>query len=247
MAHRFWWTLDATGTRLVPTPAPRLGFATSEDGPCDWRTLDNLPSVEELRAKKLSYCVAGGMSKEDAIALVKGLGFDTVLADELVDSPDADGMIATTTEGRIDQTLRRAIAKIAFNFLAYTYPDIASLDQFRAIRQYIRFCEEPGANPVTVSDDRISLAGRLAPEYQIIGHIITAQWDAGAHQVVAQVSLFDWVKYRVTLSTSRFLFPPFVVDAGLLFNPHTRQICELTSDPSRGVPIPLVSKEGVSA
>ena len=155
-------------------------------------------------------------------------------------------MIATTTEGRIDQTLRRAIAKIAFNFLAYGYPDIARLDQFRGIRRYIRFCEEPGANPVTVSKDRIPLAG-LGQEVQIIGHIITAQWDGDAHQVVAQVSLFDWVKYRVTLSTSRFLFPPFVVDSGLLFNPNTRQICELTSDPSRGVPIPTISKDGSPA
>ena len=34
---------------------------------------------------------------------------------------------------------------------------------------------------------------------------------------------------------------------GLLFNPYTRQICELTSDPSRGVPIPLVSKDGLRA
>lgn len=235
-------TLDATGTRVTAIHGAQLGFATSEEGPFEWRAVDELPSVEELRAKQLSYCVAGGMTNEAAMALVKQLGFETVLAKDLVDSPDADGIIATTTEGRIDQTLRRAIAKIAFNFLACSYPEIATLDQFRGIRRYIRFCEEPAVNPVAVSQDRIPLAG-LTQDVQILGHIITARWDEDAHQVVSQVSLFDWMQYQVTLSTARFLFPPSVVDAGLLFNPHTRQIGELTRDPSRGVPIPTVSKD----
>jgi HNH endonuclease len=239
------WTLDSKGTRLTAIPAPQLGFAISEDGPFEWHHRNAIPSLEVLRAKQFSYCVAGGMSNEEATVLVKRLGFDTVLATELVDPPDADGMVATTTEGRIDQTLRRAVAKIAFNYFAYRYPDIATLDHFRDIRRYIRFCEEPAVNPVKVSNDRI--LGELAPDVQIVGHVITTRWDGDAHQVVAQVSLFDWVQYQVTLSTSRFLFPPFIVDSGHLFNPHSKQIAELTRDRSRAMPIPLVSKEGSSA
>jgi hypothetical protein len=169
------WTLDATGTHLTAKPAPQLGFANNEDGPYDWCPLNDLPSPEVLRSKQFSHCVAGGMSNEDATALVKRLGFDGVLATELVDPPAADGMVATTTEGRIDQTLRRAVAKIAFNYFAYRYSDIATLGHFRDIRRYIRFCEEPSENPVTVSTDRI--LGGLAPDVQIVGHIITTKQD----------------------------------------------------------------------
>jgi hypothetical protein len=235
------WALDATGTHLSAIPAPQLGFARSEDGPFEWFSLDELPSPEALRSKHFSHCVAGGMPREEATALVKRFGFDIVLATELVDPPDADGTVATTTEGRIDQTLRRAVAKIAFNYFAYHYADVAALDHFRDIRRYVRFGEEPARNPVALSTDRI--LGGLAPDVQVVGHIITASWDGAAHRVLAQVSLFDWVQYRVTLSTSTFLVPPVFVESGHIFNPYSKQIAELTRDPRRAMPFPLVSRK----
>jgi hypothetical protein len=234
------WALDDTGTYLSAIPAAQLGFARSEDGPFEWFPIAELPSPEALRSEQFPHCIAGGVPREEAAALVERLGFGTVLATELVDLPDADGMVATTTEGRIDQTLRRAIAKIAFNYFAYRYADIASLDHFRGIRRYVRFGEEPAANPVAMSADRI--LGGLAPDVQVVGHIITASWDGAAHGVVAQVSLFDWVQYRVTLSTSTFLVPPVFVESGHLFNPNARQIAELTRDPRRAMPFPLVRR-----
>jgi hypothetical protein len=236
------WALDDTGTLLSVVPAPQVGFGKSGDGPFEWFPLDDLPSPASLRSKQLSYCVAGGMPREEAAALVERLGFDAALASELVDPPDADGTVAATTEGRIDQTLRRAVAKIAFNYLAYHYADIASLNQFRGIRRYIRFGEELRANPVTVSTRTI--LGGLAPDVQVVGHIITARWDGVAHQVLAQVSLFDWVQYEVVLSTSAFLVPPLFVESGHLFNPYARQIAELTRDARRAMPLPLVLKGG---
>jgi hypothetical protein len=236
------WEVDPqTGLTLKVRPAPQLGFASGEDGPFEWYRVEEVPSPEALRAKGFSYCVAGGMSLGEASSVVASLGFKVVGDVALIEPQATDGMLDLTMEGRIDQTIRRAIAKIAFNYFAYQYPDLAPLDQFRQIRRYVRFGGAPDSNPVTVAAETI--LGGLPPSTQVIGHIITTMWDPVAHQVTAQVSLFDWVQYRIVLSTSAFLVAPVYVDSGHLFNPHARQIAMLTRDASRAAPVPLITKE----
>jgi HNH endonuclease len=239
------WDVDPSGQDLSAKPAPQLGFATSEAGPFDWYRVEDIPPADVVRSRDLTYCIAGGLPLEDAAAILKSIGFDVPVGIPLDDPRDADGMVATTVVGRIDDTLRRAIAKIAFNYFAYHHRDLAFLDHFRSIRRYIRFGEAPTPYPVTVSTDPI--LGGLPKDTQVVGHIITTMWDHTAHQVVSQVSLYDWVQYRITLSASPFLVAPIFVDSGHLFNPYAKQIAPLARDPRRATPIPLTTREELSA
>jgi hypothetical protein len=237
------WVVDPqTGTALKVRPARQLGFSRSEEGPFEWYRIEEVPSHEVLRSKGFSCCVAGGMSASEASNLIAPLGFKITGDVAPVEPPvAADGMIDLTMAGGIDQIILRAVAKIAFNYFAHRYRELAYLDQFRPIRRYIRFGEAPNFAPVTILGEPI--LGGLSPSTQIVGHIITTMWDPIAHRVIGQVSLFDWVQYRVTLSTSDFLVEPVFVASGHLFNPHGKQVAALTRDVSRATPFPLVTKE----
>jgi hypothetical protein len=235
------WELDSKGTLLKAKPARQVGFARTELGPFEWHRVEALPSIETLRSKGVAYCVAGGLAADEAAEVFSKLGLEVTEPAVLGDPRDGEGMLDTTMEGKIDQTVRRAVAKIAFNYFAFAYPTLAPMDQFRDVRRYIRWCEDPGENPVSVSAR--SILGGLPPSQQIVAHIVATRWDGGAHQVIAQVSLFNWVQYRVVLSTSRFLIVPTCIDSGHMFNPYAKQIALLTRDRRRAAMVPLMTKE----
>lgn len=235
------WELDSEGTLLTAKPARQVGFGRTELGPFEWHRVEALPPIETLRSQGAAYCVAGGLAADEAAEIFSTLGLEVTEPAVLGDPRDKDGMLDTTMEGKIDQTVRRAVAKIAFNYFASRYPTLAPMDQFRDVRRYIRWGEEPGENPVSVSAR--SILGGLPPSEQIIAHIVATRWDGGGHQVIAQVSLFGWVQYRVVLSTSRFMIVPTCIDSGHMFNPYAKQIALLTRDRRRAATVPLMTKE----
>lgn len=235
------WELDAKGTLLTAKPARQVGFASTELGPFEWHRVDALPPIESLRSRGVTYCVAGGLAADEAAEVFSKLGLEVTELSVLGDPRDRDGMLDTTMEGNIDKTIRRAVAKIAFNYFASAYPTLAPMDQFRDVRRYIRWGEDPVENPVSVSAR--SILGGLPPSQQVVAHIVATRWDGGAHQVIAQVSLFGWVEYRVVLSTSRFLILPTCIDSGHMFNPYAKQIAPLTRDRRLAATVPLMTKE----
>ena len=236
------WEVDESGTQLKVNSPPQIGIGPSENGPFEWYRPDEVPPVETLRARGTFYCVVGGMSSSDAAAFMTKHGIDAELPVELPDPRDADGTIGMTIEGVIDQRLRRAIAKISFNYFAYCYPDIMRLEQYRRIRRYIRFDEKPETKPVSIIHKPI--VGGISAEKQILAHVIATRWDGPSHRTVAQVSLFEWVQYEVVLSSDKFVLPPWFVDSGHAFNPAAKQIVPLTRDPRLAEKdLPLMTKE----
>lgn len=234
--------LDSTGTELAPRPSRQLGFGSSEEGPFDWYRVDDLPDVETLRAKGFCYVVTGGLSAEEAAELFQKLGL--AMADEravLPDPRDASGMLDTTMQGRIDTTIYRAVAKIAFNYLAYVYPSLASMDQLREAREFIRFDVPMDPTPVAISATPI--LGDTPAGTRILAHVLTVAWSRTRHRIVAQVSLFGWLRYEVSLTRERFIFPPTFVASGHAFNPFAGQIAALTRDRLKAVVMPLLRRE----
>jgi len=237
--------LDASGTALVPKPSRQVGFGTSEEGPFEWYRVEELPDLETLRAKAFSYVVTGGLSAEDATTIFDKLGLATTDCVELPDPRDAAGMVDTTMQGRIDNTIRRAIAKIAFNYITYCYAGVAAMEQFRAVREYIRFEVPTDPNPVAIMTKPI--LGSTPVGTQILAHVITVRWNKRLRRVVAQVSLFGWLQYEVTLSRGGFIFPPVFVDSGHAFNPFAGQVSLLTRDRRKAAAMPLMTKEDFAA
>jgi hypothetical protein len=143
---------------------------------------------------------------------------------------DPDGKVALKISGTSDRVLLRAIAKIAFNYLIFHYPAIASMAQFTPIRRYIRYDEDPPFRPVTVSDAPI--LGGFSNDKQLLAHVVTVGWKGPNGGVVAQVSLFTWVQYIVHLAGDNFpALPLLCVDSGHVFNPFSNQILQLTRHP----------------
>lgn len=238
------WDLDPEGRALTVKPARQVGFACSEVGPFEWHRVEDVPSRETLRSKGFAYCVTGGLPEEEAKQVVAALGFEATVVVVHGDQRDADGMLDTTIEGKIDRTIRRAIAKIAFNYLAYHFPALSSMDQFRAIRRYVRFDEDPEESPVGVSTK--SILGGIPEAKQVVAHTLTVAWDGRAQQVIARISLFSWAQYRVVLSRSQFLVPPLCISSGHVYNPYGKQIAPLTRRVELSAPLPLVTREEFS-
>lgn len=232
---------DSPPDELRLKPARQIGFGKTWDGPFTWYPIDALPPVDELRASGLHIAAPGSIAQEELEALLRGLGIEVDERRILGDPRDSDGKIAITMHGQIDTTLKRAVAKIGFSYLAYHYPDLPLLEQFDGIRHYIRNGVEPQFEPVAVEDR--PLIGNVPPEHQLIAHGVTVHWDRSSRRVVAQVTLFGWVTYRITLSVAPFLLAPFFVESGHAFNPYARQVCPLTRDRRLSGTFPLMSIE----
>jgi hypothetical protein len=103
-------------------------------------------------------------------------------------------------ESTIDNTISRAVAKIAFNYLAYMMKEEFALAAcFDEIREYIRFGRIRVSRPVTVRQGPILLDGNKI-SHRTGGHLVTFDWgDAHDLTIIGRVSLFNRLIYRVTL------------------------------------------------
>lgn len=222
-------------------PRRELGFSKSPDGPFSWRTVDSLLADPSSRPPGDHVLVAGSMSKSETEDVLGRLGMHVESYQSFAPPVDHDGKVETTTRGRIDQTILRGISKIAFGYLAHEYPGIARMPAFDEIRRYICVGELTDFDPVAVTTDQI-IAG-VPADVQLVVHVVAVRWEPKKGQVVAQVSLFGWVQYQVTLSRSRFDIPPTVIDSGHAFNTYTKQILRLTRDPRVGSLPVMVTRE----
>jgi hypothetical protein len=231
-----WWGPSDDGDKIVMRPFPQIGVSDESGGKQVWFPADKLPSKSDL---------PGLGFPAGASVILKPCGIDPVVAENLLTEkgyapspPEILGHerrdpIDIHVRGTIDRVLMRAVAKIAYNYLAFHYEGIARLEQFDAIRRYVRYDAAPSATPVTVADGDI-LAG-LPADRAPLAHCLVVSWQGG--QVVGQVQLFFRFRYRIVLADGGFVFAPTVIDKGHLFDPINRQIVGLTSDPRRGKPI----------
>jgi len=103
----------------------------------------------------------------------------------------------------IDTTIDRAVAKIAFNYLAHVGGStfVARRD-FDAARRFIRLREDPGWEVVTVQPTPVLFLD-TATQRQTRGHLLASYWsaDPGSRPVV-WVSLYNEFTYKVKLADS---------------------------------------------
>jgi hypothetical protein len=216
----------------VVVPAPQLGFSSDSAGPFEWYRVKDLPPPEVLRGRGFvpgtTTIMAAGLPYEDAARLLRSLGYS---ADNMEHAPepaaDSAGKIAITVTGTIEQKVRRAIAKIGFNYLASQYPAISRMDVFRDIRRFIRFGEEPSIPPVAISQG--SILGGVCDDQQLLVHSVVVAWEPSSQSVVARVSLFSWCIYQVLLAApGSFRIAPTCIGSGHAFDPMNPRIVPLT-------------------
>lgn len=134
--------------------------------------------------------------------------------------------IAIYVNMKIDPVVKRCIAKYAFNYMAYvTGRDFALLPAFNATRTYIRHGTSPGYQ-IVAADDTPILATDSRTARQTDGHLVTLNWTTDKRHVVGQLSLFNRVRYRVSLARNfSGLWRP--IRSGHHFDLETRQISPL--------------------
>jgi len=107
--------------------------------------------------------------------------------------------IDVQVEYTIDKTIFRAIAKIAFNYLAYVHGAALALrSDFDPVREYVRHGTEPSWRPVIPGKSRI-LAGETAGIRCSNGHLLALEGDAIRGKIIARVALFNDITYTLQL------------------------------------------------
>lgn len=164
---------------------------------------------------------------------LKELGVDIACAEWTAEDPDhpSDDKIWVQTRYAIDEVVRRTIAKIAFNYLAWTtkeFPDFVLRPQFDAIRRYIRYGIVPDWSPVQVQRRKL-LVGDTDRYRQTDGHLLAVTWPAHLDEVRAHLSLFNQITYRITLARCSGYPIWFDVTAGHHFDWRNRVVEELST------------------
>lgn len=127
----------------------------------------------------------------------------------------------------IDDVVRRAIAKIAFNYLAYWQgAEFLRHPGFNLTRRFIRYGERAEFPLTDVADEAI-LGDEPIEGERRLGNLITTAIATDGGSICAQVSLLNLLTYRVALSVE---FPdtiPSGVTRGHFFDLGSRCILEL--------------------
>ena len=216
------------------TPLPQVGFLLAPTDHYEYFLLADIPSLAELQVKGFNG---------DRPRSIRGVAVDPEVLTQFLeergipfrfagvdDSPsDRPETILCQFEGTIDQVIRRAIAKIAFNYLAHWQgPEFLHRPEFDMARRYIRYGTLPDYKMMRVDEEAI-LEGEPLEGPRVLGHIITAGWT-DVRSVLAQVALFNWLSYRISL-TKEFPHPRPEIQRGHIFDVTNRKIHELGSRP----------------
>lgn len=158
---------------LVLIPLPQIGFSNEPLGPYTFFMLDALPSPAELRSDGYTgdvlhfWCLCDEQLAKEAL-IAKGLPFD-----EFTHTFDIKKGDKTKTQlsARNDDQHRRAIAKIAFNYLAYQLGgQFASRTVFDDIRRFILQGIRPTWKPVQADNNPV-LGDEPVEGRRRVGHV----------------------------------------------------------------------------
>ena len=213
-------------------PLPQVGFLMAPSNKYEYFLLDEIPAKPELRKKGFNSRhpeAIHGLAVDEALLRdklgEKGIAFR--VGGEVV-PPERSHSILCELEGRIDHIIFRAIAKIAFNYLVFWQGSgFVQQPSFDAVRRYILKGENPDYMMIDVQETAI-LGDEPVVGSRRLGHLITTNWAQDGVSIVAQVALFNWVRYRVSLARD-FTGERRDIRRGHFFDVANRQILELVA------------------
>lgn len=224
------FTKAREGSGLGISKANQVGFSKRGENRFRWYAPGRIPTVTELEAEgfrlgNIDLRVVGGDDDvRDALYKElrdKGWQPEPPIGVEAVSLCEGGKTLVQTTVS-LGQPLQRAVAKIGFNYLALHYPRIALMPEFASIARYIRHGKEIKPWPVTASDTPF-VTGLQA---DAVAYAVGVAWTHG--QVVAFVTLFFKVQYRIVLAAGGFAIPPEVISSAHMFDAISGRVVELT-------------------
>lgn len=210
---------------IVPVPGPQVGLR-SPGG--EWKFYfehELTPQVvTQLTGPSVEIKVFGLDSDGDLSRLVgrlNDLGLPFTESGRKMNEPISTGSsIGVNHDFKIDATLRRAAAKIGFNYLAKALgPEVARRFDFDAIRRFIRHGEEP--EQLVTAQRRSVLIGPDSESSQT--HACMFGWDSSRRELIGVVTFFNHMTYGIRLCSSET--DEWVgVESAHLFDPVARKI-----------------------
>jgi hypothetical protein len=142
-----------------------------------------------------------GPTDADRKRLVAKLGeFDIKFVEQgnLEEPITSDGTVGVQISAEVDSTIFRAIAKIAFNYVAYVHGvSFVLRSDFDDLRNYIRYGTHTALTQFVRPFNTPILANDHMHLRQTNGHLITFDWNHLQKGLVAQVSMFNTTTYHV--------------------------------------------------
>jgi hypothetical protein len=206
---------DGTGVKHIPLWELRRG---------DWRSDDSLDPQSGVRV----LAPADLFDEVIAVLAEHGLSFNTL---EEVPAPQAeDGAFTVRHLFAMTEILQRAVAKIGFNYLAYTNgASLALREEFDVLRRFVRYGQAPGRAVTSVIPT--TRLGNVREDGQVpVVHYLTLERDDTETAVLAHVTLFHWVVYQAVL-VERLPQEGVLASSGHLFNIEDMTCYEMTRGP----------------
>lgn len=201
---------DATGQAVEPVPVPQAAFRWK--GSQDWTFLVERELTEDVLAKyvkpipgTLEIRVMGPTKAdhERVLKTLKSAGINFRQEGTLISPITDDGKVLVEIAAAVDQTIFRAIAKIAFNYAAHQHgSEFVLRPEFDDVRSYIRHGTAPSWTaqmPVVLPFHKPILHDDSPLSRQTSGHLITFDWNNGRTGFLSQVSLFNSITYHIAI------------------------------------------------
>jgi hypothetical protein len=202
------------GARVVVKSAPSgtgfeielpLQMASRKRGEESWSWLDvaQLPDgdtlAQSLKASEIKVVGPTTESVNHLVERLKALGVPSMSQGRITQQDIATDTLAAEVRYRLDHVIQRALAKIAFNYLAWHQgPEFALRADFDEVRDYVRSGRNPAWHVVGRSPDYI-LMGDSAQSRVTDGHVIALGWEQSNDFLMVGLSLFNESTYWVQL------------------------------------------------
>lgn len=217
--------------KVLLKPLPQVGFLKSSSSEHEYFLLDKIPHIDSLSKDKYNFddqkgILILGCEPEVANKLLKEKGFILKIKEkeEYPETSSKDWLCELTAE--VDPTIFRGIAKIGFNYLAYWQGHSFVIhEDFDPIRNYI-LKGERASYPLGRIVDKPILGDEPIAGKRRLGHMVTINWANDKVSILAQVSLFNWLTYRICLARE-FTGEHKEIKKGHFFDPHNHTILEL--------------------
>ncbi len=219
---------DANGA-LDCDLAPQAALRRMIGGELKHFHIDNMPDKaaaerEGFDTKQVQAAGPNAESRLDVVRRLKSLGYE---AKEWKEGPSfpAD-TVPLEVLATIDETIKRTVAKVLFNYLAKMHGATFVLSEdFNGIRDYILKGTKPDWEFFQTSNEPI-LADDFPGLRQTDAHLIVVEWDEARKGINGRLSLFNTTTHRVRLCHNyRGIYRE--IRSGHSFNPKTGEMKEL--------------------
>jgi HNH endonuclease len=202
---RFEFVPDAIGQKIIPRPLSQVALRKKSEADFVWLLEDEITTEAVARFKgaapgdiEIKVLSASAKDTQRLIDRLNDVGINFRKGPPIVEALAVDGSLDAAVASIMDSSIFRAISKIAFNYATYLHkPEFVLQPDFDDLRNYIRYGTTPKWAPVVRPSADSILADEPRGYQHTHGHLITFDWDRGDHGLIAQVSLFNSVNYRV--------------------------------------------------